>query len=75
MTDDHECRVKGCDRLVYSKGLCSAHYRRKRTLGSVQAHKPLRIAKYPDDAICTACGDRRVYAKNLCPRCYQRGKG
>lgn len=42
MNDATRCDVDGCERAVYARGICEAHYQRLKKLGDVQAHKPLR---------------------------------
>src|SRR4051812_32515594 len=36
---DRLCAVPGCNKLLYAKGLCHPHYKRKRRTGDVQADK------------------------------------
>lgn len=36
------CSVGGCDKDAHARGLCPAHYQRKRVAGDVQADTPLR---------------------------------
>ena len=40
-TPTRRCTVSGCDKKHYSKGLCQAHYERKRRTGDVGT-TPLR---------------------------------
>ena len=46
------CTVDGCDRPEKCKGLCEAHYRRKRLTGDVCAQKPL-AEKWTSDQLAT----------------------
>ena len=66
------CGVKGCERPNYSKGWCSGHYRRWRTMGEVRPEQPLRIAKYTKKDKCVECGKGPVYARQRCKRHYDK---
>ena len=66
------CSVKGCERPVYSRGLCSPHFRRLHTWGEVRPEQPLRIAKYTKKDKCSCGCGKPVYAKGLAKRCYDR---
>lgn len=39
---DQVCEVEGCERVVYSRGYCNAHYQRLLRYGDLKLDKPLR---------------------------------
>ena len=63
------CSVETCDRAVYAKGLCNAHYRRQLRHGDVFAHVPIgRSAR-----TCSVEGcEERVDSDGWCHGHYQR---
>ena len=64
------CTVPGCDRPAHAKGLCRAHYDRRRDGASLDA--PVRAYRQPK-ATCTVEGcPRGAVARGLCGAHYQR---
>lgn len=51
MSDEpKQCSIDGCDRRVYSRDMCEAHYRRQRRTGSVNPTRP--IGEVPEPVKC-----------------------
>lgn len=63
--------MPSCDRPVLAIGLCSAHYARQRTTGSVQADKPIR--SHAPGSRCRVKGcTKAVAAHGVCGTHYAR---
>ena len=63
-----ECRVEGCERAVYSKGMCQMHYRRVLRTGDPG---PPGSSRERQACSVVGCG-KPVDAKKLCHGHYQR---
>ena len=65
------CKIKGCSRKHYGRGLCLFHYERLRNGTPLDA--PLQTRNTKHDELCSVegCG-RKYYAKNLCMLHYRR---
>ena len=51
------CHVPGCDREVYARGWCSAHWTRWQRKGDVCAHIPVGARPQTTPEICGRCED------------------
>lgn len=60
------CTVEGCDTDHHRSGLCQAHYKRKRNLGSVYA-----LYESENPKFCSVDGcERKHYCKSYCSKHY-----
>lgn len=59
-----ECSVKGCNRIVRVRGLCSSHYARLRRTGDLQEDTPVRDMVPKGTGHVTPAGYRLVYVKD-----------
>lgn len=74
MDESSVCSIDTCDGPARTRGLCSAHYRRWRKNGDVQAEVLVRRRK-PVDRTCAIDGCRRpVVARGFCLAHYERWK-
>lgn len=66
------CSVEGCDREVWSRTWCSAHYQRWQTGRDVRPLVPIRVRRKQRE-VCTIfdCGNIQV-ARGLCDKHYRR---
>lgn len=70
---DESCAVYGCDRTVYCRTYCRAHYDRLIRFGDVMADKPLRITPGRMTGACSVDGcDRLVRGRGFCQNHYNR---
>ena len=65
------CEVHGCERRVYSRGLCEPHYRRRRRTGDVGAAVAVGQRAAPKPCMAGAC-DRTATERGLCHGHYLR---
>jgi len=66
------CTVPICKKTVVAKGYCNAHYQRLRTVGDVQADKPLRSFQGATSGCSVKGCGRSHYAHGLCQAHDQR---
>ena len=65
------CSVEGCDGVVDTRGMCSAHYRRHLHTGEVGPAQVRRRARGPRPCAVSGC-HRQVLAHDLCRAHYER---
>lgn len=66
--NEHKCSVKGCNCLVWAKGLCEMHYYRLRNTGTVEE----RVLKCVGRQCSVEGCNNEVEAKGLCMKHYRR---
>lgn len=72
MSDESRpCSVNGCDRAVYARGVCEAHYRRRLRTGSVDAERPVGSIPKPKQCMVAACTNTST-ERGLCHGHYLR---
>ncbi len=64
-----ECKVEGCGRLRYAKGLCRIHYQRARKNGD--PNRPVRVWKYERPCKEEGCG-RPAHSRGWCKAHHHR---
>lgn len=69
--DDVTCSVDGCGGPARKRGWCSAHYKRWRTTGGVQAQIPVRRAQPKAECSIEEC-PKRTHLRGWCRPHYRR---
>ena len=69
--DQKLCSVDGCDRLMYARGVCEAHYRRLRRTGTVGAGRAVGAVPEPKPCMVAACKNTST-ERGLCHGHYLR---